>query len=272
MPVASPVAPSIDVAPAKRSFYSTSVGHFLAEEFDAIVGRLSSRPVAFHAAAEAEQIRAWECEIELLRIAFVEVGEAAQGWSILIEVPLLRLGKRLRVVLLAPGVVALVEFKIGATGYDAAAKAQTERYAHSLRDFREVSQRRLLIPILCAEKAPDRSTAIAVAERLEEVNAFEPTSVAEQRNVPHVEALAAAVDESLVRTFGADTLDYRRYSDAGFFNNGPFNYAFEVPITQVHASLSRSKARSIALLTQAIKSLEERLVEFPATALQHSRV
>jgi predicted nucleotide-binding protein len=109
-----------------------------------------------------------------------------------------------------------------------------------------------------------------LAKRLEEVNAFEPTSVAEQANIPHVEALAAAVDESLVRTFGADTLDYRRYSDAGFFDNGPFNYAFQVPISQVHASLSRSKARSIALLTQAVKSLEERLAEYSATPLQQS--
>jgi hypothetical protein len=109
-----------------------------------------------------------------------------------------------------------------------------------------------------------------LAKRLEEVNAFEPTSVSEQSNIPHVEALAAAIDESLVRTFGADTLDYRRYSDAGFFDNGPFNYAFEVPISQVHASLTRSKDRSIALLTQAMKSLEERLAEYADTSAQQS--
>ena len=78
--------------------------------------------------------------------------------------PLLRLGKRLDVVLLAPGVVALIEFKIGATRYDSADKAQTEGYAHSLRDFHEASQRRLVVPILCAEKAPDRPTAITVAD------------------------------------------------------------------------------------------------------------
>lgn len=102
-----------------------------------------------------------------------------------------------------------------------------------------------------------------LTRRLEEVKAFEPTNVSEQRNIPHVEALAAAVDEALVRTFGPDTLDYRRYSDAGYFDNGPFNYAFDVPISQVHASLARSKERSIALLTQAIKTLEERLADCP---------
>lgn len=56
-----------------------------------------------------------------------------------------------------------------------------------------------------------------LVKRLEEVRAFDPTSVVEQNNIPHVEALGAAVDESLILTFGADTLDYRRYSDAGFF-------------------------------------------------------
>ena len=35
-----------------RSFYSALVSEFLAADPDAIVGRLSSRHVAFHAAAE----------------------------------------------------------------------------------------------------------------------------------------------------------------------------------------------------------------------------
>jgi predicted nucleotide-binding protein len=105
-----------------------------------------------------------------------------------------------------------------------------------------------------------------LTKRLGEVSAFDPTSVTEQNNIPQVEALSAAVDDSLIRTFGADTLDYRRYSDAAYFDNGPHNYAYHVPISDVHASLSRSKARSLALLTQAIASLEERLAEYRATS------
>jgi hypothetical protein len=130
----------------------------------AIIGQLSSRHVAFYAAAEAEQIRAWEREIELLRTALAEVGSAARDWIVLVEVPLLRLGKRLDVVLLVPGIVAFIEFKIGATRYDSADKAQTEGYAHSLRDFHEASQRRLIVPILCAEKAPDSQVTLTAAD------------------------------------------------------------------------------------------------------------
>jgi hypothetical protein len=82
----------------------------------------------------------------------------------LIEVPLLRLGKRLDAVLLVPGIVAVIEFKIGATRYDSSDKAQTEAYAHSLRDFHEASQRRLVVPILCAEKAADRPIEMAATD------------------------------------------------------------------------------------------------------------
>jgi hypothetical protein len=100
-----------------------------------------------------------------------------------------------------------------------------------------------------------------IQKRLDEVSAFEPTSVTEQYNIPHVEALAASVDEALVRTFGVASPDYKRYSDAAQFDNGPHNYAYAVPIQEVHKTLARCKARSLALLKQAIVTLEERIAE-----------
>ena len=86
-------------------------------------------------------IRAWEREIELLRNALAETGAKALGWNILIEVPLLRLGKRLDVVLLAPGVVALIEFKIGATRHDPPTKLRQRatpiRFGTSMRRHKD---------------------------------------------------------------------------------------------------------------------------------------
>ena len=67
------------------------------------------------------------------RATTVRIGVVAGGWSVLPECPLLRLGKRIDTSILAPGVVGLVEFKIGATSYDSAAGTQTERYAQSSR-------------------------------------------------------------------------------------------------------------------------------------------
>jgi predicted nucleotide-binding protein len=100
-----------------------------------------------------------------------------------------------------------------------------------------------------------------LTKRIEEVRAFDPRSVTEQQNIPQVKKLAASIDEALVRTFGADSLDYERYKDAAYFSNGPHNYRDPVPIMEVQRSLARSRDRSIALLEQAVESLQERIVE-----------
>lgn len=147
-----------------RSFYAERIDHFMAADANAIIGQLSSRHVSIHQAAEAEQVHAWEREIEILKSCFTTLGPAISNWSILIETPLFRLGKRLDVVLLAGGIVCVIEFKIGASGYDATAKLQTERYAQSLRDFHEVSQKQLIIPILCAERAETRPFSVTVVD------------------------------------------------------------------------------------------------------------
>jgi predicted nucleotide-binding protein len=98
-------------------------------------------------------------------------------------------------------------------------------------------------------------------KRIEEVKQFAPQSVTEQYNIPEIDGLAAAIDDALIRTFGANTTDYTLYKDAVTFDNGPHNYAYPVPIHEVQQSLSRSKARSITLLERAVRSLEERRSE-----------
>jgi hypothetical protein len=99
--------------PTFRSFFSSTVRQFLALDPNAIVGQLSSRHVAFHRAAEAKQVRAWEREIALLRTAFLELGDTAHDWSLLLEVPLLRLAKRLDAIVIAPGVVGFLSSRLG---------------------------------------------------------------------------------------------------------------------------------------------------------------
>jgi predicted nucleotide-binding protein len=99
---------------------------------------------------------------------------------------------------------------------------------------------------------------------LDRVRQFDPRSVTEQFNIPHVQQLSAAIDDALVRTFGQDSVEYERYRFAADFDNGPFNYAYEVPIHEVQESLRRSKERNVALLEQAIESLKDRLAEHEA--------
>lgn len=146
---------------SSRSFFAGRVQEFLATEPEQIIGRMSGRLAEVHRSADRDQIRAWARQIELLTKTFRDLGEGALDWSILFEMPLLRLGRRLDVVVLMSGVVALVEFKINATAYRAGDIAQTEFYALSLRDFHAASQDRIIVPILCAEFA--RSSTLETA-------------------------------------------------------------------------------------------------------------
>jgi predicted nucleotide-binding protein len=100
-----------------------------------------------------------------------------------------------------------------------------------------------------------------LAKVLDRARQFDPLSVTEQYNIPHVEQLSAAIKDALARTFGHDSVEYDRYQVAAEFNNGPHNYAFKVAIREVQRSLQRSKDRNIALLEQAFESLKERLAE-----------
>lgn len=80
-------------------------------------------------------------------------------------------------MLLAPGVVILIEFKIGATRYDFADKAQTEAYAHSLRDFHEASQRRLVPERLFSARSNRAAFFQSLLLKGKHVARYPPTSV-----------------------------------------------------------------------------------------------
>jgi len=149
---------------AQRSFYSATAAEFLATAPGQIIGQLSSRHVALHSSAKAEQIWAWEAEIDILRKTLSSLNGETSSWVILMETPLFRLGKRLDAVVLAPGVVAVIEFKIGAKSYLSSHCAQLERYALSLKDFHKASQTRLIFPILCAEHAPPVSQTNGITD------------------------------------------------------------------------------------------------------------
>ena len=62
-------------------------------------------------------------------------------------------------------------------------------------------------------------------KRIEEVKQFSPQTVTDQYNIPEIDGLAAAIDDALIRTFGANSADYTLYKDAVTFDNGPHNYA-----------------------------------------------
>lgn len=104
---------------------------------------------------------------------------------------------------------------------------------------------------------------------LADVHRFDPSKVVDQYSVPEIPRLSAAVDEALVRIFGANTLDYQRYRRATDLARrisvGP-----PLPIERVRAEFVRVRARSIGLLEQAISGLDAQLAELAETTEEPS--
>ena len=64
-------------------------------------------------------MRAWRAQTALLRTA---LADCPGSWRVLLEYPLLRLGRRIDAVILTDRAILVVEFKVGATGNGAAAR------------------------------------------------------------------------------------------------------------------------------------------------------
>ncbi len=145
-----------------RAYYASSVSTFVESDADAILGQLATRVASEHRGNEIQQIESWRREIELLRVAFLALGCTSSRWGLLLELPLLRLGRRIDAVALIGAAIAVVEFKIGSQAYSLAGREQVEDYALCLRDFHDASAGRLVVPILCAEKAPRSVSSVSL--------------------------------------------------------------------------------------------------------------
>ncbi len=74
------------------AWWLASLAEFLTPEPEAIVGALSTRLVETHPLNHATQVQAWRAQVDLLRLA---LAGAPGGWRLLVEYPLLRLGRRI---------------------------------------------------------------------------------------------------------------------------------------------------------------------------------
>jgi len=137
-----------------NAFYGASIREFLGQEADSVLGVLASRAALEFRGSEREQARAWQAEVPLLQRALAEFRHR-EGWSILLEYSLRRLGRRPDAIILGPGTLVVVEFKMGATGYNSQDARQVEDYALCIRDFQSAARGFVIVPLLCAENAPN---------------------------------------------------------------------------------------------------------------------
>jgi hypothetical protein len=144
-----------------QTFYGARIDEFMATPTDAIVGALTTRAALEFHDNQPEQARAWRGQVDLLRNAFSGLAGADQ-WGLLLEYPLRRMGRRPDAVILAPGVIIVVEFKMGADFHSQHFIEQAQDYALCIRDFHSAARGHVIAPIVCAEHAR-RTTGLGLS-------------------------------------------------------------------------------------------------------------
>ncbi len=130
-----------------RYYYAADVATFLNADPDSILGTLARGHVF---ALEDLQRNTWSSQIQILQDKLSDFHEG----HIAFEYGIPRMGKRADVVLLYKDIIFVIEFKVGASSFDRSAVDQALDYAVDLKNFHEQSHDRVLVPILCATKAP----------------------------------------------------------------------------------------------------------------------
>lgn len=133
------------------AWWSGSVGAFLAADRGGIVRHLTHAQATRFAGMQAQQIRAWDHQIDSLADALAVLPDPDRC-RLLLEFPLLRLGVRIDAILLTPDMIFVLEFKEG-EAFLAADLAQVDDYACDLFDFHAASRAHPITPILVAAHA-----------------------------------------------------------------------------------------------------------------------
>ncbi len=128
------------------AFWSGNAAAFLAASEAELLRALSRQQVWHFRNNEAAQMPAWRDSLAALRVALMQMRAADVGAHVLLEYPILRLGKRIDAVVVTDRVILVLEFKREQADRDAL--RQTEDYGLDLHDFHEHSRAHAIVPIL----------------------------------------------------------------------------------------------------------------------------
>lgn len=131
---------------AVKAYYSVKLSEFLEDAADRILGILATE---HHHALEEQQRSAWLEQISILKTAVAGM----QDGVLFLEFYIPRMGKRVDTLLIANGLLFVIEFKVGAREHHANASDQVEDYALDLKNFHEGSHSLPIVPILVSTKA-----------------------------------------------------------------------------------------------------------------------
>ncbi len=138
----------------KRAYYTASIFDFCNQTPNEVLGEMI-RQHSFD--LTAFQRDAWVEQTLLLSDAL-----AGHKGKIYFEFSIPRMGRRIDSVVIIGPVVFVIEFKVGASTYEAADLDQVVDYALDLHNFHEGSHNAILIPILVATRAPAEGCQISM--------------------------------------------------------------------------------------------------------------
>lgn len=147
---------SVYGAGSDRAYYYAGISIFLNDDSNRIIGALTRRSFG----NTDDQRDAWVNQIDLLKDKLRSAG--VEG-DIIFEYNIIRLGKRIDVILLIRHMVFSIEFKNGATCFNARDAEQAEDYALDLKNFHQESKDLYVCPILVATKAPKKDNQISTS-------------------------------------------------------------------------------------------------------------
>lgn len=146
-------------SPVNRSWYTGNIGQFLKTPDVQVLGELN-RSSSFD--ISQAQRDAWLAQFPVLRKALAGV-----CGKLYLEFEIPRMGHRVDAIVLAGGLLLVIEFKIGAPDYLPSDVDQVNDYAMDLKYFHEGSHHLPVVPILVATEAPYRTIEIVPHARIE---------------------------------------------------------------------------------------------------------
>lgn len=228
-------------APVGRAHYAASIGDFLAHPDDTIMARLAD---ASSFAVEPSQRDAWHVQVRVMR-------HALDGWDesglVAFEFAVPRMGKRIDVLVVARGVVFVLEFKVGETAFTADGTNQAWDYALDMKNFHSASHDVPVVPILVATAAS--AAEVQAGMRTDRDGVMRPLRASASS--------LAAVMQAAARKCNAPVLDARAWA-TGSYKPTPTIIEAAMALYGGHKveDISRREAEAINL-TQTSGTLEQ---------------
>lgn len=167
-----------------RAYFDAEAGRFAQEDPRAIFGDLTA---ALPFDVEHAQRAAWQFEIAHLQ----QIAAALPAAHIFMEFAIPRMGRRADAVIVAGGLIFVIEYKVGERDFPRHAIEQVHGYALDLKNFHVTSHDKAIIPLLIATEAVPQQLGLGfwAADRVHAPMRLNPGDV-----LPTIRQLLATAD------------------------------------------------------------------------------